>query len=640
MKVLLVEDTDGMRKLVGSMLAGMGFDDIITAGNGEEALAHLAAADADLLLTNWSMPVMDGLTLVRAVRAQSRNASLPIIMFTSRASRDDVVNALGAGVDGYVAKPFSPAQLREQIARALQLQRRRQIDHVVKALDPMRGEDEHPLLLLGEQAIRAQDLARAENRQTLRFLDQTATAVDRINSDASPPLVGMTVSADTTELSRQLRRLGTRAKAMILNGKMPGGLTLARLAAVNKTFEVGLFVTCDSKADVPEKVRLGLDRLDVTLIEHGHLDTDSLQQLITEHAVATRKVTRPTELPSPEEINRRLRTDILSTVTLPVMPSVFHDIAELARDPESDMQKWIEVIEADPLSSAQILRRAHSPIYGFRGGVEHTDKAVILLGRNTVKELVVSEAVQRAFQVVQEDQFDIEDFWLHSVCVALVARLFTLPLDPGQRSVEQQRDFDHLGLSDLALAALGRADLATRLPQRASTGAFTAGMMHDIGKVALVHSYPGLNQAVHTELDRNGWNTPMRQAEVMVAGGADHTVVGGILAESWRLGDDITSVIQDHHTAESQDALTSVVALADLVVGGFQPYPKGAPYPMLRLVRGQADATDTEALEALAAFLPTELCARLGLSADDLIELARVLGPEIGKRAQDLRQSM
>ncbi len=641
MRVLLVEDTDGMRKIVGAMLISMGFENIVTAANGRDALEHLEMVDVDLLLTNWSMPVMDGLDLVRAVRAQSRNESLPIIMFTSRASRSDVVIAMEAGVDGYVAKPFAPVQLREQITSVLQRHSRRQIETVINALDPMRSVDEYPLLLIGERAIRPQSLARPENRGTLHFLAQTVAAVARINGDADPQLVGVTVYEDSTELSRSLRSLGSRAKTMVLNAKMPGALTLARLAAVNKAFDVDLFVTCARKADIPEKVREGLQRMSVTVLEYDRLDTDSMQQLVLEHTVAPGGAPPPAELPSPAEIHRRLRTDIMSSVTLPVMPNVFHDIAELARDPESDIQKWISVIEADPLSSAQVVRRAHSPVYGFRGEIEQAGKAVILLGRNTVKELVVSEAVQRAFQVLQQDQFNMEDFWLHSVCVALTARLFSLPLEPSQRSGEQQQDHELFGLSAEALATLGRLQVPTRLPQDAGGGPFTGGMMHDIGKVALAHSYPGLNQAVYAELERNDWNVPMRQAEEMIAGGADHTAVGGILAESWRLGNRITGVIENHHAPEASDSLTSLIALADVIVGGFQPYPKDAPYPMLRLVRARDTAVvDEAAMGFMEKFMPQDLCRHLGVSATDLIKLARLLGPSVSKRAQDLQKSL
>lgn len=639
MRVLLVEDADGMRKIVGAMLQGMGYTDVVTAVNGYEALEVLETVDVGLLLTNWSMPVMDGLELVRAVRAQRRNANLPIIMFTSRASRDDVVQALKAGVDGYVAKPFAPGQLREQIDHVLLRRTRQSIARVSQGLERIRGEDQHPVLVLGEQAMQPQSLVRPENRETLAYLDQVVGAITHINKGAEPPLVGVAGADDSADLSRMLRSLGARARALIVNARMPGAMTLVRLVAVNKVHEVNLFVTCKSKGDVPEKIRQGLDRMDITLLERDHLDADSVHQLATEHLLAATAHERPDELPSPEQIHRRLRTDILSSVTLPVMPKVFHDIAELARDADSDIRKWIDIIRADPLSSAQIMRRSRSPMYGFRGEIQQIDKAVILLGRTTVKELVVSEAVQRAFQNVKEDQFDIDQYWLHSVSVALASRLLSLSVDAGDHSAEQRKDLAAFDLSDDAAAMLQRLNLAAKMPLAAGEDPFSCGMMHDIGRVALVQSYPGLYAAVLAELKRNEWNIPMRQAEVVVAGGADHTAVGAILAESWGLGDRLRRVIEEHHEPAAGDHLVLLIALADCLVGAIQPYPADAPFPLARIV-GDPEASVGDAAEQLQAFVPPGLLTALEMTLEELIELARALAPSIRKRAADLQQAL
>jgi two-component system chemotaxis response regulator CheY len=260
-KVLLVEDAEGMRKIVGSMLRSMGFDDVLTASDGKEALQILEAMDVGLLLTNWSMPVMDGLELVREARAQPWNTTLPIVMFSSKASRADIVVAMEAGVDGYVAKPFAPVQLREQIAYVLGRQAKKRIQHVTGGLDRLKGGDEHPLLIVGEKAVQPRHLERAENREVLGFLDRAVSAVSAINGDSDPPLIGLTASDDSCSVIRLMRSVGPRAKAVLVNAKMSGGITLARLTAVNKRFDVDVFVTCDQKSEIPEKIRSGMGRL-------------------------------------------------------------------------------------------------------------------------------------------------------------------------------------------------------------------------------------------------------------------------------------------------------------------------------------------------------------------------------------------
>ena len=659
MKILLVEDAEGMRKIVATMLRNMGLDDVVTAENGEDALIVIGQVGIDLVLTNWNMPVMDGLELVRRVRSRSESAQIPVIMFTSRASRQDVVHALKAGVDGYVAKPFTPQQLREQIDQVFLRRAQRQIERITATFGRIRSTDTHPLLLVGDGAILPDELVRPENRPIVRFLDDVATTVGRLAGKSTPPLLAAAAENDSSGVVRLLRNAGERAKMLLLSTRVAGsGLTLARLASVNRRADLNIFLVCEQRSEIPTKVRTGLDRLGVKVFERDQLDAEALEHLTTEYVLAAAVTKRPAELPSPEEIRARLETDIRTTVSLPVMPRVYHDISTLDREPESDIQDWVDAIVADPLSSAQIVRRARSPAYGFRGDVSEADQAVILLGKSAVKEVVVSEAVQRAFKEIQEDNFDIEDFWLHAVSVAITARLLSLPLDESQRTPEQQKDFEQHELDELALAALGRLNAAASLPLGRRQDPFVGGMMHDIGKVALVQSYPGLYPALLTELRRNNWDVPMRFAEETIAGGADHTAVGAILAESWHLGDEIKAVIEQHHEPDPKDALTSIVALANVIAGGIQPYPKSATYPLLRLA---ADGEPTSPAEvagdeegetppeplppqepatALVAFLPGRLCEALGLSSDDIVSLARVLAPSVRKCTEDLRQSL
>ena len=101
----------------------------------------------------------------------------------------------------------------------------------------------------------------------------------------------------------------------------------------------------------------------------------------------------PPELPAPEEIRKRIDNDIRNMVDLPVLPQVYHQIVALDKDPKSEMADWITAIETDPLSTAQVIRRSRSPIYGFQGEINDIGKAVVLLGKSPVKEMIVSGAV-------------------------------------------------------------------------------------------------------------------------------------------------------------------------------------------------------------------------------------------------------
>jgi len=116
-RVLVVDDFESMRRIVGQLLREMGFRDITLADDGATALALLREDDFGLLLTDWHMPQMDGLDLVRAVRADPRLNAIPILMVSAEATREQIIEAVRAGVNGYVVKPFTPQILSAKIGK-------------------------------------------------------------------------------------------------------------------------------------------------------------------------------------------------------------------------------------------------------------------------------------------------------------------------------------------------------------------------------------------------------------------------------------------------------------------------------------------------------------------------------------------
>lgn len=115
MKFLIVDDSSTMRRIIKNSLKRIGFDDIIEASNGKEALEIFT--DANVVLTDWNMPEMDGLEFVKRVRAQ--NKTIPILMVTTNAAKDDIVEALKNGVNNYIVKPFTPETLKEKVEAVL-----------------------------------------------------------------------------------------------------------------------------------------------------------------------------------------------------------------------------------------------------------------------------------------------------------------------------------------------------------------------------------------------------------------------------------------------------------------------------------------------------------------------------------------
>ena len=117
MKVMLVDDSRTIRNIQKNVLAQIGHTDIMEAGDGVEALKLLETDTPDLMLVDWNMPNMDGITLIRKVR--ETNKKTPIIMCTTEAQKDRVIEAIKAGVNNYVVKPFNVESLSEKIDQTM-----------------------------------------------------------------------------------------------------------------------------------------------------------------------------------------------------------------------------------------------------------------------------------------------------------------------------------------------------------------------------------------------------------------------------------------------------------------------------------------------------------------------------------------
>jgi two-component system chemotaxis response regulator CheY len=115
MSILVVDDFSTMRRIIKGLLQDLGFANITEADDGLTALPLLKAGNFDLLITDWNMPGMQGVELLRQVRADERMKKLPVLMLTAEATRAQIVAAAQAGVSGYVIKPFTAATLREKI---------------------------------------------------------------------------------------------------------------------------------------------------------------------------------------------------------------------------------------------------------------------------------------------------------------------------------------------------------------------------------------------------------------------------------------------------------------------------------------------------------------------------------------------
>jgi two-component system chemotaxis response regulator CheY len=117
LRILVVDDFPTMRRIVRALLSELGYTNIVEAEDGQDALGVLHSQPVDFVITDWNMPRMQGIDMLRAIRSDAKLASIPVLMITAEAKREQILAAAQAGVNGYVVKPFTAVTLKEKIER-------------------------------------------------------------------------------------------------------------------------------------------------------------------------------------------------------------------------------------------------------------------------------------------------------------------------------------------------------------------------------------------------------------------------------------------------------------------------------------------------------------------------------------------
>lgn len=215
------------------------------------------------------------------------------------------------------------------------------------------------------------------------------------------------------------------------------------------------------------------------------------------------------QITSPEEKLRRK----LSTITnLPSPPVVFNQITKIINNPKTSVKDIAAIMSEDAAMSAKVLRLSNSAFYGARSEITSIRQAILVLGLEAIKSLVLSSSVFDMFKSHKIDVEFQESYWRHSLATAIAARI----------------------VSQYHRAARGQdAEVA-----------FSAGLLHDIGKLITCCFLPDEHRLVSEFREKEG--VADYQAEMATVGHA-HTLVGRMLAESWKLPRNIQRAIEFHH---------------------------------------------------------------------------------------------
>lgn len=119
-KILVVDDFSTMRRIIKNLLRDLGFSNIEEADDGLTAMPMLQGGSFDFVVTDWNMPGMQGIDLLRAIRADDGLKDTPVLMVTAEAKREQIIEAAQAGVNGYIVKPFTAATLKEKLDKVFE----------------------------------------------------------------------------------------------------------------------------------------------------------------------------------------------------------------------------------------------------------------------------------------------------------------------------------------------------------------------------------------------------------------------------------------------------------------------------------------------------------------------------------------
>ncbi|MDE1942143.1 MAG: chemotaxis response regulator CheY [Betaproteobacteria bacterium] len=120
MKFLVVDDFSTMRRIVRNLLKELGFTNVQEAEDGVDALQKLAGSNFDFVVSDWNMPNMTGIELLRKIRSDPALKHLPVLMVTAEAKKENIIEAAQAGASGYIVKPFTAATLDEKLKKIFQ----------------------------------------------------------------------------------------------------------------------------------------------------------------------------------------------------------------------------------------------------------------------------------------------------------------------------------------------------------------------------------------------------------------------------------------------------------------------------------------------------------------------------------------
>ena len=253
-----------------------------------------------------------------------------------------------------------------------------------------------------------------------------------------------------------------------------------------------------------------------------------------------------------------IRDKVKTIINLPALPSIAMEVVEMVDNPKTSASQLGKIISTDQALTAKVLKIANSPFYGFPKKISTIDFAIIVLGFDALKEIIISISLVSSLQKKSDTYFDSKAFWDHSIATGVIAR-----------------------------------KLARDLGYRVSGEVFVGGLLHDMG-VSVMHRYFNNEFKRIVDISRESDLTFMEAEESVL--GVTHADVGSWLAERWNLPDHLVEGVLLHATpgkAEKNPELVAIIHCADVFAARINSAPvefdKGIDFDHTALERLRLD---------------------------------------------------
>ncbi|MBI4178761.1 HDOD domain-containing protein [bacterium] len=195
---------------------------------------------------------------------------------------------------------------------------------------------------------------------------------------------------------------------------------------------------------------------------------------------------------------------------LPSLPTSVGKVIEVANNPKASPVELSNVIKIDPVLTAKVLKLVNSAYFSLPDQITNLNRAIILLGINTIKNLAISTAVVGQFSKTKHKRFDIDKYWKHCMAVAVLSKKFAQQLKVDKRFLEEY---------------------------------FIAGLLHDIGEVVIIELFPDKLDQMMNKVDA-GAGLEEVEREFL---GSTHSEIGAALGRHWKISENLIAVIEEHH---------------------------------------------------------------------------------------------